>query len=90
MRINRVVISSTISCGGYVCNGSRLRDEQTDIAWISCDRYTYEMTLMLREHMHVTISISALSYEENNIVKGKKINLTILVFPSFKCFLAFS
>ena len=45
---------------------------------------------MLREHMHVTISTSALSYEENNIVKGKKINLTILVFPSFKCFLAFS
>ena len=72
MRINRVVISSTISCGGYVCNGSRLRDEQTDIAWISWDRYTYEMTLMLKEHMHVTISISALSYEENNIVKGKK------------------
>ena len=72
MRINHVVISSSISCGGYVCNGSHLRDEQTDIARISCDRYTYEMTLMLKEHMHVTISISAPSYEENNIVKGKK------------------
>ena len=46
---------------------------------------------MLREHVHVKISTSALSYEENNIVKGKKKhNLTILVFPSFKCFLAFS
>ena len=30
------------------------------------------MTLMLREHVHVKISTSALSYEENNIVKGKK------------------
>ena len=71
MRINSVVISSTISCGGYLCNGSRLRDEQTEIAWISCDRYIYEMTLMLKEHMHVTISLSG-TYEGNNTVKGKK------------------